>query len=66
MGAAAALVLAFFLGLVVLAVLAGLAVIGALYLGVMRLVYRFRRRRGPSEDVPLSVEYRVIRREREE
>lgn len=66
LGLAATLVLAFFLGLAVLAVVAGLALIGALYLGIMRLVYRLRRGRGGKQkDDPLEVEYRVVRRERD-
>lgn len=67
LGVAATLVLAFFLGLAVLAVAAGLALIGALYLGLMRLIYRLRHGRGggQKDDLPLEGEYRVVRRERD-
>ncbi len=57
------LALSFMLGLVVLAVAMGLALIGALVLVVRRLLA------GPSdagpENGPIEVEYRVIHRERQ-
>lgn len=66
LGLAATLVLAFFLGLAVLAVVAGLALIGAVYLGIMRLVHKLRwGRGGEQKGEPLEVEYRVVRRERD-
>lgn len=56
------LALSFFLGLVVLAVAMGLAVIGALALALRRLLAG----RSPAQDSsgPIEVEYRVIHRER--
>ena len=56
------LALSFFLGLFVLAIAMGLALIGAVVLGVRRL---FAGRPEPGkEGGPIDVEYRVIHRER--
>lgn len=56
------LALSFFLGLVVLAIAMGLAVIGALVLAVRRLLSgRSGRAEGSG---PIEVEYRVIHKER--
>ena len=56
------LALSFFLGLFVLAIAMGLALIGAVVLGVRRL---FAGRPGPADEGgPIDVEYRVIQRER--
>jgi len=56
------LALSFFLGLFVLAIAMGLALIGAVVLGVRRL---FSGGAGPGDEGgPIDVEYRVIHRER--
>lgn len=56
------LALSFVLGLFFLAIAAGLAILGALYLTVRRWLGLGRSR--PAKDKTLDVEYRVIRRER--
>ncbi len=56
------LALSFFLGLFVLAIAMGLALIGAVVLGVRRLLAG---RAGRGDDSgPIEVEYRVVHRER--
>lgn len=59
----AILALSFVLGIFVLAVLAGLAIIGSLTLAVRN--WFLRRRGNDSADGPIDVEYRVIRRDRD-
>ena len=62
----AILAVSFFVGLVFLAVAAGLAILGAIGLTIRNwLVGRKQPRRRSDED-PLRVEYRVVRRERDE
>lgn len=56
------LALSFFLGLFVLAVAMGLALIGAVVLGVRRLFAG--QSAGADEPGPIEVEYRVVHRER--
>lgn len=58
------LALSFMLGLFVLAIALGLALIGAVVLGVRRL-FSARQAQPPSAG-PIEVEYRVIRREQRE
>lgn len=58
------LALSFMLGLVVLAVAMGLALIGAVVLGVRRLLAG--RAPGERPSGPIEVEYRVVHRERRE
>ncbi len=62
----AVMAVSFILGLAVLAVVFGLALIGALYIGLMRLIHRFRRpgKSGDADDEDLRVEYRVVERRR--
>jgi hypothetical protein len=61
----AILAVSFFVGLVFLAVAAGLAILGAIGLTIRNwLVGRKKPERG--DDDPLRVEYRVVRRERDD
>lgn len=61
----AILAVSFFVGLVFLAVAAGLAIIGAIGLTIRNWLVG-RRKPDRSGDDPLRVEYRVVRRERDE
>ncbi len=58
------LALLFLFGLVILAIAAGLAILGALYLSVRRWLGLSRGSR--QSDDTLDVEYRVIRRDRDD
>ncbi len=61
----AVLALSFFIGLIFLAVTAGLAILGAIGLAIRNLLSGSGS--GRSQDVdPLRVEYRVIRTERDD
>lgn len=59
----AILAVSFFVGLVFLAVAAGLAILGAIGLSIRN--WLTGRRRSEHDDDPLQVEYRVVRRERD-
>jgi len=56
------LALSFMLGLFVLAIAMGLALVGALVLGVRRLLSN-NRSEGSKPDGPIEVEYRVVHRQ---
>lgn len=60
----AILAVSFFVGLVFLAVAAGLAILGAIGLSIRNWLTGRRGSRGRDDD-PLQVEYRVVRRERD-
>ncbi len=60
----ALIAVSFFVGLMMLAVFAGLAVLGAIYIGLMRLFRGFRRKREDDDDL-VQVEYKVVRREKD-
>lgn len=60
----AILAVSFFVGLVFLAVAAGLAIIGAIGLTIRN--WLVGRKKPEHDDDPLRVEYRVVRRERDE
>jgi len=59
----AILAVSFFVGLVFLAVAAGLAILGGIGLSIRN--WLTGRRRGGRDDDPLQVEYRVVRRDRD-
>lgn len=60
----AILAVSFFVGLVFLAVAAGLAILGAIGLTIRN--WLVGRKRPDAGDDPLRVEYRVVRRDRDE
>jgi hypothetical protein len=60
----AILAVSFFVGLVFLAVAAGLAILGAIGLTIRN--WLVGRKRPDERDDPLRVEYRVVRRDRDE
>ncbi len=60
----AILAVSFFVGMVFLAVAAGLAILGGIGLTIRN--WLVGKRRPEREDDPLRVEYRVIRRERDD
>jgi hypothetical protein len=61
----AILAVSFFVGLVFLAVAAGLAILGAIGLTIRNWLSGGKKAGAPEDD-PLRVEYRVVRRERDE
>lgn len=63
----AVIAVSFFVGLMMIAVFAGLAVLGAIYLAIQRLIQRFRKPRRDTEndDDIVQVEYKVVRREKD-
>jgi len=61
----AILAVSFFIGLVFLAVAAGLAILGGIGLAIRNWLTGARRRSKPDDD-SLRVEYRVVRTERDE
>ena len=63
--ALAALVVSFFVGLVFVVIVAGLAIIGGIALSV-RNWWLGRRSGGDSDEDLVEVEYRVVRRERDD
>ena len=61
----AILAVSFFVGLVFLAVAAGLAILGAIGLTIRNWLVGGKKSKRSSDD-PLKVEYRVVRRERDD